>query len=163
MCCQVEVSATSWSLVQRSPTDCDASLSVIKKPQEWGSHGPRWAAAPQKTKQNKTKTLPLHNCIRQIKITSVLCQFKSYKQNYDVILCHRHTRGFLLAFLYIPSEDSYTKQRSISFKGRCSTNVPFAVTLKGSAYNAVYILVYTVLLPEFHSKRYFPKQHRCIL
>ena len=26
MCCQVEVSATSWSLVQRSPTDCDASL-----------------------------------------------------------------------------------------------------------------------------------------
>jgi len=22
VCCQVEVSATSWSLVQRSPTDC---------------------------------------------------------------------------------------------------------------------------------------------
>jgi hypothetical protein len=29
MCCQVEVSATSWSLVQRSPTDCAASLCVI--------------------------------------------------------------------------------------------------------------------------------------
>jgi hypothetical protein len=28
-CCQVEVSATSWSLVQRSPTDCDVSLNVI--------------------------------------------------------------------------------------------------------------------------------------
>ena len=28
-CCQVEVSATSWSLVQRSPTDSDASLCVI--------------------------------------------------------------------------------------------------------------------------------------
>ena len=27
--CQVEVSATSWSLVQRSPTDCAASLCVI--------------------------------------------------------------------------------------------------------------------------------------
>ena len=39
VCCQVEVSATSWSLVQRSPTDCDESLCVIKKPQEWG-HGP---------------------------------------------------------------------------------------------------------------------------
>jgi hypothetical protein len=25
VCCQVEVSATIWSLVQRSPTDCDAS------------------------------------------------------------------------------------------------------------------------------------------
>ena len=33
--CQVEVSATDWSLVQRSPTDCGA-LWVIKKPQEWG-------------------------------------------------------------------------------------------------------------------------------
>ena len=29
VCCQVEVSATSWSLVQRSPTDCGASLRVI--------------------------------------------------------------------------------------------------------------------------------------
>ena len=28
-CCQVEVSATSWSLVQRSPTDCAASLCMI--------------------------------------------------------------------------------------------------------------------------------------
>jgi len=27
--CHVEVSATSWSLVQRSPTDCGASLCVI--------------------------------------------------------------------------------------------------------------------------------------
>jgi len=29
VCCQVEVSATSWSLVQRSPPGCAASLSVI--------------------------------------------------------------------------------------------------------------------------------------
>ena len=29
MCCRVEVSATSWSLIQRSPTDCGASLCVI--------------------------------------------------------------------------------------------------------------------------------------
>ena len=28
-CFRVEVSATSWSLVQRSPTDCGASLCVI--------------------------------------------------------------------------------------------------------------------------------------
>jgi len=52
MCCQVEVSATSWSLAQRSPTDCDASLCVIKKPEEWGGHGPHWAAAPQKTNKH---------------------------------------------------------------------------------------------------------------
>jgi hypothetical protein len=34
--CQVQVSATDWSLVQRSPTDCGASLCVISKPQDWG-------------------------------------------------------------------------------------------------------------------------------
>jgi hypothetical protein len=35
-CCQVEVSATDWSHVQRSPTDCGASLCVISKRPEWG-------------------------------------------------------------------------------------------------------------------------------
>jgi len=50
--CQVEVSARSWSLVQRSPTDCVVSLCVINKPQEWRGHGPRWAAAPQERKKN---------------------------------------------------------------------------------------------------------------
>jgi hypothetical protein len=34
LCCQVEVSATGWSLVRRSPTDCGASLCVIKKPRD---------------------------------------------------------------------------------------------------------------------------------
>jgi len=29
VCCQVEVSETSWSLVQRSPTDCAVSLCVM--------------------------------------------------------------------------------------------------------------------------------------
>jgi len=29
VCCHVEVSVTSWSLVQRSPTDCGALLSVM--------------------------------------------------------------------------------------------------------------------------------------
>jgi len=28
LCCQVQVSTTGWSLVQRSPTECDASLCV---------------------------------------------------------------------------------------------------------------------------------------
>jgi hypothetical protein len=38
------------SPVQRSPTDCDASLCVIYKPQELGSRDPRWIAATQKKK-----------------------------------------------------------------------------------------------------------------
>ena len=28
VCCQVEISTTSWSLVQRSPADCDASCVI---------------------------------------------------------------------------------------------------------------------------------------
>jgi len=31
MCCQVEVCAMSWSLVERSPTDCGACLWVIQR------------------------------------------------------------------------------------------------------------------------------------
>jgi hypothetical protein len=29
VCCQVEVSATSWSLVQRSPTECGVSKEKV--------------------------------------------------------------------------------------------------------------------------------------
>ena len=47
VCCQVEVSAKDWSLVQRSPTDCGASLCVIYKPHEWGDPGPLGAVAPK--------------------------------------------------------------------------------------------------------------------
>jgi hypothetical protein len=46
VCCQVEVSATNWSRVQRISTECGASLCVIKKPREWGGHSPRWGATP---------------------------------------------------------------------------------------------------------------------
>jgi hypothetical protein len=46
VCCQVEVSATGWSLVQRSPNDCGASFFVIKKPRERRGHSPRWATQP---------------------------------------------------------------------------------------------------------------------
>jgi hypothetical protein len=34
VCCQVEVSATGWSLVQRSPTECGVSQSVVVKPRK---------------------------------------------------------------------------------------------------------------------------------
>jgi hypothetical protein len=40
VCCQVKVTVTSWSPVQRSPTECVASLCVIRKLCEWGGHGP---------------------------------------------------------------------------------------------------------------------------
>jgi len=37
-CCQVEISETDWSPVQRSHTDCGASLCVIKKPRTRGGY-----------------------------------------------------------------------------------------------------------------------------
>jgi hypothetical protein len=37
LCCQVEVCAMGRSLFQRSPTDCDVCLSVIK----WNHKNPR--------------------------------------------------------------------------------------------------------------------------
>jgi len=40
VCCQVEVSATGWSLVQGSPTDCGSSSCVIKKPRKRGGLSP---------------------------------------------------------------------------------------------------------------------------
>jgi hypothetical protein len=43
----VRISATSWSLIQRSPTDCGLLLCVKQKPQEQGSYGLHWAAASQ--------------------------------------------------------------------------------------------------------------------
>jgi len=55
VCCQIEVSATDWSLVQRSPTDCGASLCLIKKPRTRGGYShawglqntkPQWVVAP---------------------------------------------------------------------------------------------------------------------
>jgi hypothetical protein len=50
VCCRVEVSATSWSLVQRSLTDYGASLCVIKKPREWEGPGPLGAVASKANK-----------------------------------------------------------------------------------------------------------------
>jgi hypothetical protein len=40
------------TLVQRSPTDCGASLCVIRKPLGRGGHSPRWAAALEEENNN---------------------------------------------------------------------------------------------------------------
>jgi hypothetical protein len=56
LCCQVEVSATSWSLVQSIPTDCGASC-VITKSRELGGHSPRWAAEPERKKNGRNVIL----------------------------------------------------------------------------------------------------------
>jgi hypothetical protein len=47
VCCQVEVSATGWSLVQRSPTECGVSKKVWSwSLEKWGSLGPQGTVVP---------------------------------------------------------------------------------------------------------------------
>jgi len=49
VCCQVEISASGWSLVQRSPTECVCvcvCLSVIVNPRQCGGLGSLGAVAP---------------------------------------------------------------------------------------------------------------------
>jgi hypothetical protein len=63
MCCQVEVSATSWSLVQRSPTDCGVSLCDletlwVRRPWPTGGYN---AKHINKRKIQYTK-IPFHLC-----------------------------------------------------------------------------------------------------
>jgi hypothetical protein len=53
VCCQVEVSATSWSLVQRSPTKCGVSKSVIVKPRTMRRPRPQGAVEPLKKRDMK--------------------------------------------------------------------------------------------------------------
>jgi hypothetical protein len=60
----VGVSATSWSPVQRSPTDCGVSLCVVYKPHEWRGPGPL-GGCRAKNKQE-----------RLIEITWKKCQIK---------------------------------------------------------------------------------------
>jgi hypothetical protein len=65
-CCQVEVSVTSCSLVQRSPTDYGASLCVITKPRERGGHSPRWDVEAEKKNyfiQEDRKLNLQNNCL----------------------------------------------------------------------------------------------------
>ena len=52
--CQVEVSETSRSIVQRSPLKCGASLCVIQKLKERDDRGPCWAVAPDRQTDRQT-------------------------------------------------------------------------------------------------------------
>jgi hypothetical protein len=56
--CQVNLSASSRSVVQRSSTDCGVPVCVISKSQQWGGFGPSTVVAPQ-VKQNIIKEMYL--------------------------------------------------------------------------------------------------------
>ena len=47
VCCQMEVSATGWSLVQRNPAECGLSVSVMVEPRHCGIPDPLGAVEPR--------------------------------------------------------------------------------------------------------------------
>jgi hypothetical protein len=54
VCCQVDVSATSWSLVQRSPTDCGVSKVCDRgASKKLGGLGPQGAVEPLKKNRDQ--------------------------------------------------------------------------------------------------------------
>jgi hypothetical protein len=67
VCCQVEVSATSWSLVQRSPTECGVSEKCDREASKnRGGLGPQGAVEPLKEERERerergTKQSPVEN------------------------------------------------------------------------------------------------------
>jgi hypothetical protein len=63
VCCQVEVSATGLSPVQRSPTDCGVSLCVISKPQLRGGPGTRSAVKPRGKKCRLCMYVSMYVCM----------------------------------------------------------------------------------------------------
>jgi hypothetical protein len=48
VCCVLSGRGLCDELITHSPTDCGASLCVIKKLRGRGGHCPRWAAEPEK-------------------------------------------------------------------------------------------------------------------
>ena len=102
VCCQVEVSATDWSLVQRSPADCGASLCVIKKPHTRGGYSParglqntnpQWVVAPVEKKWYSYQSFFMvaeHRTKR----------YNTYHLCDDVLLCDLSTLGLLSVFFF---------------------------------------------------------------
>jgi hypothetical protein len=66
VCCQVEVSATDLSLVQRSPTDCGVLLCVIKKPRKNEEAKARNRAVENTTTNKQTNKLCNPNFHRRL-------------------------------------------------------------------------------------------------
>jgi hypothetical protein len=78
-CCQVEVSVSSWSLVQRSLIDCGASLFVIYKPQKWG-HGPMGAFGPRlHRKKLNGRRYTVRNCSLRSFLSLLFVPFLKFK------------------------------------------------------------------------------------
>ena len=116
VCCQVEVSDTNWSLVQRSPTDWGASLCVIKKPRTRGGYSParglqntnlQWVVAPV-----GNKSFLIHYFLHEWIRTEVFCDI-------NLTDCYRLWETFPCIGIWVRNIMFYiVKLSSIYFGGR---------------------------------------------
>jgi hypothetical protein len=81
--CQVEVSATGWSFIQRSPTECGVCLSVIVKPRQWGGRGLLGTVAPR-VKIATFRTLVIRSLFLRTTMGHVLWHLFSCRRLYEV-------------------------------------------------------------------------------
>jgi len=90
LCCQVEVSAMSWSLIQRSPTTYGASLYGIQKPCEWEGPGPLGAVMPPPSKTQVLKFISLQlseDMFRKSHRANIMCQTTDVADNRVTARC----------------------------------------------------------------------------
>jgi hypothetical protein len=151
VCCQVEVSATSWSLVQSSPTGCVASLCVSWKPQEW-SHGTRWAAAPKK--KNWYYCQYVYSCWKILLVLNLTFLFYfCYKQQYS---CCQLRKGMCLENVTSTRLEGRRERKSSLCPDRRSTTEIRTKQIPNTSQNRHHWdnpLCKIILLLNFYSKR----------
>jgi hypothetical protein len=81
VCCQVEVSATDWSLVQRSPTDCGVPEYDHEPPRKGGSLPGNGSKRHRKLKklifgEKCNYEAPLYAVFSSLSYLSICCEFE---------------------------------------------------------------------------------------
>jgi hypothetical protein len=106
---------TRWSLVQRSPTDCGASLCVIKKPRGRGGHSPRWVVEPEKTN--------VEACIRKFQFITVH-DLQLVLQTQECLPTHfLGSKRWSLTIAIIKFLREYLHSQARYMSGPCHTNI----------------------------------------
>jgi hypothetical protein len=119
VCCQVEVSATGWSLVQRSVTECGVLKCVIVKLRKMRqSRPPRGCRAIE-----KKKLLLCPVCIKRISYFQNVAHLLGFRRSPGDVFMVRMVMAALaengLEVLFILSQSLNLKEKRISFTILC--------------------------------------------
>jgi hypothetical protein len=108
VCCQVEVSASGWSLVQRSPTDCGVSKKCNREASKLGGLGTRKGAVEPLEK--KPNVLQLTCSLINDTVTSLNGHYTSHRTSWvgNWSLCVirpslRNKKGRIVRCIILPS------------------------------------------------------------